>query len=283
MAFSALFATFGLFAGGHSPVHLVQEPRFTFQISLSQSSARTRGELVREMVTGKAGEKLLFSREFETAAGTVRTTLILIPELDEPRQVCRVAIEAETLQENQPRVAFTRTLDIAAGRTALLDLWTDPERQVRLVATLSAEWEIVPRLTELLPGVRPLDITVEVVRGEGPQTEVVERHHLGGVLGSPVTYLIRTEGGKVLAPLSGELKETEAASRLYLEILPESIEANLLVLSVKLRQTGKTPYAGVEKLNLGLSDRLPSGSSLELPLPRQPGQLPLSFRVIPVF
>ncbi len=270
--------------GGLPPVRLVHDTVVNLTVQLTLRSPEGVLGTAEETLHGLAGETLVFERSLGDGPRPLSVVLTIVPQADETGS-CRLEVRSEVSRGQPVPVVTSRTLTTASGRLSLVDIWTDRADRLRLVAAFTASWEIVPRLTTLAPESEPLDLLFELIDATDPaKPELLERHRLGGIVGAKTRYTFARAGGKLVSSTGRALAGSDdAGARLVLEALPESIEAGLLTLALRLQYQAADPAAPVPPLDLSLTDHVPPGSGVEIALPRKPGEPALLFRVTPYF
>ncbi len=197
---------------------------------------------------------------------------------DEASELCALRVEATVRADGRDPSRTLRDARLGPDRLLLVDVWSDPAVSTRVVLVLSARWERVPSLTALAPGAEPVDLIVEVLLDEGTSETLLERHRLGGLVGSPIRYAFRQ-----FANLADRQEQAGDPGELVIEIVPRSIENGVADLAVRIRHVGDSPYSDLAALDLSVSEKLPPGGTVRVPLPRGPGSAPLVFRLTPYF
>ena len=220
----------------------------------------------------------------------VRVGMVVTAEPLQASGRIRLRVEADVQPAGAPPSSTTRTLELDPGRAGLLELWADAPGRRRLVAVLAATTEEVPRLERVTATVRPVDLLVEVLAGEGSRRRTVERLRLAALVGSPARYSLASvpgtrEGG------------ADPTLRVELELLPAALRDGELDLRAKVTVRQNPPEkeggsrnpspesrrARVLVSEASTSGRVAPGGSLELPLPRRAGAEPVTFRVTAFF
>lgn len=270
--------------GGTPPVRLVHDTLVTIRVQLTLRSPEGVIGSAEETLRGLAGETFVLERSLGEGPRPVAVVLTTVPHADESG-TCRLEVRSEVSRGQPVPVVATRTLKTASGRLNLVDIWTDRADRLRLVAALTASWEIVPRLTTLAPESEPVDLLFELLDATDPaRPELLERHRLGGIVGARTRYT-SARGATTLVSSTGRAAGagSDVAGRLVLEALPESIEGGLVTLALRLQYETKDTASPVPPLDLSLSDDVPPGAGVEIALPRTPGKPALLFRVTPYF
>lgn len=272
--------------GGLPPVRLVHDTQVTLRVQLTLRSPEGVLGSAEETLHGLAGETLVLERSLGDGPRPLSVVLTIVPEADESG-TCRLEVRSEVSRGQPVPVVASRTLTTAADRLSLVDLWTDRADRLRLVAAFTAGWEVVPRLTMLVPENEPLDLLFELVDATNPaKPELLERHRLGGIVGARTRYTFARVAGTLVSSTgrarAGAARD-DAAARLVLEALPESIEGGLVTLALRLHYQSAEPAAPAPPLELSLTDRVAPGNGVEIALPRKAGEPALLFRVTPYF
>jgi hypothetical protein len=262
----------------------VHDTVVTLRIQLTLRSPEGVLDSSEELLRGLAGETFVLERSLGEGPRPVAVVLTAVPLADESGS-CRLEVRSEVSRGQPVPAVANRTLTTASDRLNLVDLWTDRADRLRLVAAFTASWEIVPRLTTLVPESEPVDLLFELVDATDPvQPELLERHRLSGIVGAKTRYTFARATGKLVSSTGRALAGgDDSGARLVLEALPASIEAGLVTLALRLQVESKDPASPVPPLDLSLQDRVPPGTGVELALPRKPGEPALLFRVTPYF
>ncbi|MDH3283860.1 MAG: hypothetical protein OEQ13_03905, partial [Acidobacteriota bacterium] len=192
---------------------------------------------------------------------------------------CDLMIESELRRHGAESVTTKRHAKVEAGRLLLTEIWGDASTGRRLVLAVVTTWEKVPTISALVPGAEPLDLLVEVFLGHGEAGELVERHQLGGLVGSPISYTFRQLPGA--SPVGA--RPDEEIGELRIEVLPHDIRGGKADLDIKIEHVGTSPYSKIASMNLSLRERLAPGFSVSMPLPLGVEGVPLVFRITPYF
>jgi hypothetical protein len=130
-----------------------------------------------------------------------------------------------------------------------------------------------------------VDLVVEVLReaGQGSR-ELLERHRLSTLIGSPVSYTF-TRRPRGAAAAQAEPAEGDSASpgRLRIEVLPDALRGDEVGLSIGIRHEGQDIYSDVSSLDLQVRHEVGPGFSVKVPLPDTEGGPTLLFRITPYF
>ncbi len=270
--------------GGLPPVRLVHDTVVSLRVQLTLRSPEGVLGTAEETLHGLAGETLVLARSLGDGPRPLSVVLTVVPHADESGS-CRLEVRSEVSRGQPVPIVASRILTTASERLSLVDIWTDRADRLRLVAAFTASWEIVPRLTALAPESEPVELLFELVDATDPaRPELIERHRLGGIVGAKTLYTFAQAAGKPVSSTGRALAGSDhAGARLVLEALPQSIDAGLLTLALRLQYQTTDPAAPVPPLDLSLEDRVPPGSGVEIALPRKPGEPALLFRVTPYF
>ncbi len=269
--------------GPFGPIRVVYDTRVTLRIQLTLRSPEGVEASATETLEGLAGETLVARASLAAGSRPLSVLMSVIAYPDESG-VCRLEVRSEVSRGEPLPTTAARSLDTASGRLNLVDLWTNRADRLRLVAGLTASWEIVPRLTTLAPDSEPIDLVFELLdASDAGRPELLERHRLGGLVGAASRYTFKR--GLDRSALEADPSEPSPAgdARLVLEALPERIEDGQVSLALRLQYEARAPDTEVPSLDLSLTDRVPPGNGVELALPRNPGEPALIFRVTPYF
>ncbi len=261
------------------PITLVYETRVEISAKILLHGPAETSHEVEEVLAGLAGDRLAMAKQFPSAAGPLAVGLIVEARPDEGTGRCSLRIESEVRRHTAEAVTATRDAEVESGRLLLTDIWSDAQTGTKLVLALVANWKQVPTISTLVPGAEPLDLLVEVLLGHGADEEVVERHRLGGLVGSRISYTFRQLPGTE----SVGARSPDEIGELKIEVLPHEIRAGKADLDIKIEHLGASPYSKIATMNLSLRERLAPGHSVSLPLPRAVDGAPLVFRVTPYF
>jgi hypothetical protein len=236
-----------------------------------------------ETLEGTAGERLALGAETVLGGQAVRLALGFRAEEDQDDGTLPLTIRSRVLDPSsgRPLGRLERRLSMPDGRLRLVELWSAGAGGERLVLAVSASWEEVPRVVPVQPDAHPVDLVVEVLR-EGPSgsRELVERHRLSTLVGSPVSYAFVRRPRRAADAAEDE---APAPGRMTIEILPDAMSGGEVGLSIAIRHEGRDIYSEVASLDLRVRHEVGPGFSVDVPLPEAGDAGGLVFRVTPYF
>jgi hypothetical protein len=272
-------------ARGQVPVSLIHETRVTLDLrfDLLGTSGVAPASLT---LSGAPGQTLSVSRVFDLKGGPLRLFVALTPDPDPVSERCRVHVVSDARWAGAG-ARIDRIIDVRPDRLTLIDLWSAPSGQARLVAGLTATWASRPRVVPVVPGHEPVEFVIEAQYSHDGQRVVVDQRHLSTLIGSPVRYMLRHSAQAGAVAGSGE-EDAALGGSLTLELDPRSARDGELEVAARASLESDaggdaaegTPPARREAMT---TDRLLPASALEIVLPLAgPGQA-LVFRVTAYF
>lgn len=254
-------------ARGIAPtVQVTRELRAEIDLTLLLDDAGGQRVVHTARLSGGPGTPLPLTTALEGTA-PLKVEIVLTPRADGAPNRCLLALDSSVRDRDRARAEAHRDLPSRPGRVTLVDLWSDGAR--RLIAAIACRWTDRPRIDPLDGTRTEIELTVELIADpdDGPE-QLLERHRLRGLVGSPLTYAIGRNAGA--APLG-----------MTLDLLPRSIENDRVRLEIRLRGRAGDESAG--SLDVSVRESLPSGASLDLPLPTRGTGPRLIFRIRPIF
>ncbi len=266
-------------AWASSPLTLTYETRVTVNFQLTLRPPSGTPVVVQETLKARAGETIAFAKEIKNGGTALVTALTFIVEPAADDASCRLRIDSEVHPDSASPVRVHRDTTLASGRLLLLDIWSDPAAKERLILTSSVSWERIPQVAALRPGAEAVEILLEVMERRGDDYRSLESNRLASIVGSKVAYSFQQQPGLVDAAEGAQ----EPSQQLVIEILPESITDGRVFLRVRLRREHAADGENGPAIDTTVSEKLPPGFSLDLPLAGRAGDNALVFRITPYF
>ena len=256
------------------PLVLRHEVRVSVDLRLLLNDPDGKSREIEATVRGRAGEPLAFARQIRSAGHSLTVGLVLRVQPGGQDGLCRVEVESTVQPEGAATVETRRGGELAQGRVWLTDLWSDEDSGARLVLAAVVDWEEVPLLEAQDPERQPVDLLLGVYHKTPERLVLLERHRLSSIVGSPVEYTYRHRPG----PGSGDSDGT-----LAIKLLPEQVIEQNLTLSVSISHQGRSIYSSSKQMAVSVTEVLPPGASVDLPLPRREDEPQLVLRITPFF
>ncbi len=181
------------------PLTLVHDVTVTLRVRLSLAGAPGGPKEVVETLQGPAGRTLSVSRVLEIPGEPLRVFLALTPEPDEGRGRCLVSLLSQARRSGRTS-SVDRVLRLEPDRVTVVDLWSAPTGEGRLVLALTASWVSKPRLVPVTVGAEPVQFRVQQLVKEGGATELLDDRMLVGIVGSPIRTTIERIAARPMSP-----------------------------------------------------------------------------------
>ncbi|MDQ7008488.1 MAG: hypothetical protein Q9Q40_14805 [Acidobacteriota bacterium] len=261
-------------AGATAPLVLRHETRVSVDLRLVLNRPGSTGEELRATLRGTPGERLVFAREIGEGDRALAVGLVLRVQPGEEGDLCQIELESTVQPPGTRAVETRRGGELAQGRVWLADLWSDANTGERLVLAAVVNWEEIPRLEIQDPLRIPVDFLVGVYHKTDRRLVLLERHRLSSIVGSPVEYVYRHRPGPA---------EDGDGGTLAISILPLELAGDNLSLRISVSHRGRSVYSSSERMALSVTELLPPGASVDLPLPRREDAPQLVLRITPYF
>jgi hypothetical protein len=268
-------------------VTVTERTQVELRVKLIHKAGETARTILDETLEGMAGDPLEVTAEPVVARQPVELGLTFVARADQDDGLLPVRVVSRVIDPDRGRLLgkLRRTMKLPDGRLRLVDLWSSRQARERLVLALTATWKQVPRAVPVSPEAHPVDLVVEVLR-EGRQgaRELLERHRLSTLIGSPVSYTFTRRPRGATAAKAGPAEEEAATpGQLRIEVLPDRLHEDEVGLSIGIRHEGEDIYSDLSSLDLRVRHEVGPGFSVKVPLPDTEGGPTLLFRVTPYF
>ena len=268
-------------------VTVTERTQVELRVKLIHKAGETARTILEETLEGMAEDRLELTAEAVVAREPVELGLTFVAGSDQDDGELPLRVVSRVIDTDRGRLLgrVRRTMKLPDGRLRLVDLWSSQSRRERLVLALTATWKQVPRAVPVSPEAHPVDLVVEVLRqsGEGSR-ELLERHRLSTLVGSPVSYTFtRQPRGATAAKAAPADGAPSPPGRLRIEILPDGLRDDQVGLSIGIRHEGEDIYSDLSSLDLQVRHEVGPGFSVKVPLPDTEDGPSLLFRVTPYF